>query len=85
MYQEETTFNLRFQLEAQFPESYEGEKDDMVWAEEWETRIKPEVIKAIFHTLRNYPDWPAHIRNRGRSADDEIEIALVKEFTGSTG
>ena len=52
MYQEETTFNLRFNLEAKFPETYDGDDDDMVWAREWETQVKPEIVKAIFQTLR---------------------------------
>lgn len=81
MFLEETTFNLRFSLEAKFPETYEGEEDDMMWANEWETQVKPQVVKAIFHTLRNFPDWSAHIRNRGMAESDEIEIALVKDFS----
>ncbi|MDT7042141.1 hypothetical protein [Candidatus Nitronereus thalassa] len=80
MYQEEKTFNLRFQLEAQFPEEYNGEEDAHAWENDWETRIKPEIIKAVFNALRNAPSWSAHIRNRGMSALDEVEIAMTKVF-----
>ncbi len=82
MYQEEKTFNLRFQLEAQFPEEYEGEEDAHAWEHDWETRIKPEIIKAVFNSLRQAPSWSAHIRNRGMAATDEVEIAMTKVFTG---
>jgi hypothetical protein len=30
MYQEEQTFQLRFSLEAKFPDEYDGEDDEMV-------------------------------------------------------
>ena len=84
MYQEETTFNLRFNLEAKFPETYDGDDDDMVWAREWETQVKPEIVKAIFQTLRQFPHWSAHVRNRGMAQTDEIEVALVKDYSEST-
>lgn len=80
MYQEEKTFNLRFYLEAKFPESYDGDEDSYAWVHDWETRIKPEIIKAVFKTLRNVPSWSAHVRNRGMSATDEVEIAIAKVF-----
>lgn len=84
MYQEEASFNIRFSLEANFADNYEGDEDAMAWVRDWETRVKPDVMKAIFHTLRQFPEWTAHIRNRGMAATDEIEVALVKNFPGST-
>jgi len=78
MYQEDKTFNLRFCLEAQFSESYSGEDDNFAWLNDWETRVKPDLLKIIFSELRKYPSWSAHVRNRGMSAGDEVEIALVK-------
>lgn len=84
MYQEETSFNIRFSLEANFADDYEGDEDAMAWVRDWEARVKPDVMKAIFHTLRQFPEWAAHIRNRGMAATDEIEVALVKNFPGST-
>ena len=80
MYQEEKGFRLRFSLEAHFPEEYDGEEDQYGWLKEWEQQLKPELLKTVFASLRRHPAWNAHIRNRGLSPDDEIEIALVKEF-----
>jgi hypothetical protein len=81
MYQEEVSFNIRFSLEAQFPEDYEEDEDALAWVRDWDARVKPDVMKAIFQTLRHFPEWSAHIRNRGMAATDEIEIALVKDFS----
>lgn len=81
MYREEKTFTLRFHLEAQFPEEYEGDEDAHAWEHDWEARIKPEILKAVFDSLRTHSSWSAHVRNRGMSAHDEIEIAMTKNFS----
>ena len=83
MYHEEKTFNIRFHLEAQFPEEYDGDEDAHAWEYDWETRIKPEIIKAVFQALRNTPSWLSHVRNRGWSATDEIEIVMTKVFNNA--
>lgn len=84
MYQEEKTFTLRFSLEARFPDEYEGDHDSHAWVRAWETRIKPEMIKAVFESLRRTPHWTAHTRNRGKSPEDEIEVVLERDFSVST-
>lgn len=84
MFQEEKTFTLRFSLEAHFPEEYDGEEDAYAWLHDWETRVKPDLLKAIFTSLRSYPSWAAHVRNRGMAPTDEIEISLIKDFSKSS-
>lgn len=81
MFQEEKTFTFRFNLEALFPEDYEGDEDDYAWLRDWEVRVKPELLKTIFESLRRYPSWTVHVRNRGKSPSDEIEVAMVKDFS----
>lgn len=81
MYQEEKWFRLRFSLEARFPDAYEGDDDEYAWVQEWERSLKPELLKTIFSFLRRHPSWTAHVRNRGASPEDEIEIALLREFS----
>ena len=78
MYQEDKTFILRFNLESQFPENYDGNDDNFAWLQDWETRVKPGLLKVIFSELRKYPSWTVHVRNRGMSTTDEVEIVLVK-------
>lgn len=85
MFREEKTFVLRFSLEARFLENYDGEEDDYAWLNRWEGQIKPEILKSIFTLLRRYPDLKAHIRNRGISAEDEVEIVIEKDFSETEG
>ncbi len=81
MYQEEKTFCLRVTLEASFPDDYDGEEDESNWIREWEVRMKPQLIKSVFDTLRQQSGWSSHVRNRGVSPTDEIEIVLSKDFS----
>jgi hypothetical protein len=81
MYQEEKYFALRVTLEAAFPDDYTGEEDERNWVREWEARIKPHLIKSVFESLRRHEGWRSHIRNRGASPADEIEIVLTKDFS----
>ena len=81
MYQEEKTFTMRFSLEATFPDDYDGEDDRHAWIHEWESQIKPHVLKQVFESLRQHPAWSSHVRNRGIAPTDEIEIVVSKDFS----
>ena len=81
MLQEEKTFVLRINLEATFPEDYEGNDDEYAWLRDWELRIKPHLIRVLFDSLRQYPAWDVHVRNRGKSPADEIEVAMSRDFS----
>ncbi len=81
MYQEEKTFRLRVTLEASFPDDYDGEEDESNWVGEWEAQMKPRLIKSVFDSLRLQRGWSSHIRNRGISPTDEIEIVVSKDFS----
>jgi hypothetical protein len=83
MYHEEKTFLLRFSLEVRFPDDYEGEEDHHVWLRAWESRVKPELIKSVFESLRRTGGWAVHTRNRGKSPEDEIEIVLERDYSAS--
>ena len=80
MFKEEKTFTLRLTLEARFPPEYEGDDDEYAWLHDWETRMKPDLLKTVMASLRATPSWSAHVRNRGMAATDEVEIALIKDF-----
>jgi hypothetical protein len=85
MHQEEKTFTLRFSLEASFPDDYEGAEEDLAWVQEWEAQIKPDLLKVLFESLRQHQSWQAHVRNRGKSPGDEIEIVLARDFSKPQG
>ena len=76
------TFMLRFSLTASIPDAC-WEDDDfegVEWLNEWEAAVKPGLIRAVFDHLRSFPDWEAHVRNRGLSPVDEIEIVVERRF-----
>ena len=83
MHYENKTFTLRFSLEARFPDDYEGDDDEQAWLQQWERRMKPDLIKTVFASLRQAPEWKAHMRNRGLSPDEEIEIVLERDYSTS--
>ncbi len=83
MFHEHKTFTLRFSLEAAFPDDYEGELDNHAWVAEWEQLVKPELIRLVFDSVRRHYAWSAHVRNRGLSPADEIEIVLNRNFAGT--
>ena len=81
---EERSFLLRFSLSAEIPaeawedEDFEGDE----WLEAWETKIKPGLLRTVFAYLRTFEGWNCHIRNRGISPVDEIEIVVQKTDLG---
>ena len=85
MYQEEKAFTFRFSLEASFPDDYDGDEEHLAWVREWEARIKPDLLKVLFESLRQHQSWQAHVRNRGKSTTDEIEIVLARDFSKPQG
>jgi hypothetical protein len=78
---EEKSFVFRISLEAGFPDDYDGDSEEYAWLRDWEQRIKPELIRSLFETLRQYPSWTVHVRNRGKSPADEIEVAMIRDFS----
>ena len=78
---EEHTFRLRFSLSTDIPmeawdeEDFEGNE----WLNEWEVQIKPGLVRNVFSYLRTFEGWTSHIRNRGMSPLEEIEIVMKKE------
>lgn len=83
----EHTFVLRFSLSAHIPpavwddEDFEGDE----WLGEWEARIKPGLIREVFGYLRKFEGWTCHVRNRGVSPVDEVEIVLRKTVGQTAG
>jgi hypothetical protein len=78
----ERTFTMRFSLSATIPEALwdDDRFDEDAWLKEWETQLKPGLIHTVFTHLRSVPNWHAHVRNRGISPDDEIEIVVERRF-----
>lgn len=82
MQSDEHGFVLRFSVRAEIPaEKLEDDDfDEREFLAEWQHALKPEVVRAVFQALRAAPGWTAHVRNRGASSDDEIEIVVERGY-----
>ena len=67
---------MRIELSAEFGEDYEGDDDGNAWLEAWRTRVQPRLVKAVFAELRAEPGFSAVPASRGKSPEDELEIAV---------
>jgi hypothetical protein len=79
----EKTFTLRFSLLANIPDELWGDEDfeEDAWLDQWETGIKPGLVRVIFAHLRCFPGWQVRVRNRGISPADEIEVVLERTLS----
>lgn len=82
MQSDERGFLLRFSVRAEIPSALleDDDFDERAFLDEWERGLKPEVVRAVFQVLRAAPGWEAHVRNRGASTDDEIEIVVERAY-----
>jgi hypothetical protein len=76
VHREEATFVVRIELSADFAEEYEGDDDGYAWLERWRSSVQPRLTRAVFEQLRAEARFSALPVSRGKSPDDEIEIAV---------
>jgi hypothetical protein len=76
VHREEGRFVVRIELSAEFGEDYEGNDDGNAWLEAWRARVQPRIAKAVFAELRAEPGFSAVPASRGKSPDEELEIAV---------
>jgi hypothetical protein len=76
-YIEQRDFNLRFDVRAEFPDDYDGERDGYAWYGEFPP-IAAEILRAAVAILAKHPGWTVHTGNRGRSSDDEVTLVLTR-------
>ncbi len=82
MHKTEDSFLLRFSLEVEISDEQldDDDFDENAWRAEWEQGLKPQVVRAVFDALRKTPEWTSHVRNRGRSTDDEVEVVVRRTY-----
>ena len=78
----ERTFTIRLSLSATIPEALldDDRFEEDEWVKEWETQLKPALIRAVVSHLRSFRGWQVHIRSRGISPEDEIEMVVERRF-----
>lgn len=84
MQSEERSFVLKFNVRAAIPDALldDDDFDERAFLAEWERSVKPAAVRAVFQALRAFPQWSAHVRNRGAAADDEIEVVVERAYAG---
>ena len=82
MQSDEYAFLLRFSVRAEIPSAAlaDDDFDERAFLAEWEAALKPDVVRAVFQVLRAVPGWTAHVRSRGASSADEIEIVVERSY-----
>jgi hypothetical protein len=85
VHREEARFIVRIELSADFDDDYEGTDDGYAWLEAWRTRVRPRLLRAVFEELRAEPGFVAIPASRGKSPDEEVEIAVHFERPRENG
>lgn len=85
MQSEERSFVLRLSIDAELPDELleDDDFDERSWIAEWDGRVRPAVVRAVFQVLRSFPGWSAHARSRGAAPEDEVEIVVRRSFGSS--
>ena len=76
VHREEGRFVVRIELSAEFDETYEGDDDGYAWLDAWRARVQPRIVRAVLDELRAERWFSAIPAGRGKSPDDETEIAV---------
>ncbi len=76
VHREEARFVVRIELSAEFDEDYEGDDDGYAWLRRWQAHVQPRLLRAVFDQLRAEPGFDAIPVSRGKSPDEEVEIAV---------
>ncbi len=76
VHREEASFVVRIELQAELDEDNEGDDDGYAWLERRRANVQPRIARAVFDQLRAEPRFSAVPVSRGKSPDDELEIAV---------
>lgn len=75
-YREEGTFTIRLDLEANFGDDYEGDEDGYAWLEAWKASVRPALVRAVVHALRENGRFAVVPTSRGETPDREARFAV---------
>jgi hypothetical protein len=76
VHREEERFVIRIELSAEFGAGYEEDDDGYAWLEAWRLNVQPRLVRAVFEQLRADNRFDAIAVSRGKSQDEELEIAV---------
>ena len=76
VHREEGALTIRIELSAEFDESYEGDDDGNAWLERFRREVQPNVVRALFETLRAHRKFDVIPVSRGRSPDENVDVEV---------
>lgn len=79
-HREEREFVVHLHLSAEFPADYEGDDDGFAWHEDFQARVRPKLVAAIFSALAG-SGFRAVAAPRGRDPEHGVDIDVVREVT----
>ena len=76
VHREEGNLTIRVELSAEFDEAYEGDDDGYAWLERFRSEVQPQVVRAMFETLRKDGCFDVIPVSRGRSPDEHVDVEV---------
>jgi hypothetical protein len=80
-HREERDFAIHLHLSAEFGPDYEGDDDGFAWYEDFQRRVRPKVVAAIFTALAGDPSFRAVAAPRGRDPESGLDIDVSRAKT----
>jgi hypothetical protein len=78
-HREEKTFTITLNLSADFADDYTGEEDGFAWHEYFQQAVRPQLVAAVYDTLRREPRFRAVSAPRGRDPESALDLDLSYE------
>jgi hypothetical protein len=76
VHREEGALTIRIELSAEFAEDYEGDDDGLAWLERFRREVQPNVVRAVFESLRQSRRFDVIPVSRGRSPDENVDVEV---------
>jgi hypothetical protein len=80
-HREERDFTLRLHLSAEFPADYDGDDDGFAWHEDFQARVRPRIVAAVFAALAAVPGFRAVAAPRGADPEDGVDLEVSRVRT----
>ncbi|MDB4984904.1 MAG: hypothetical protein JWN04_82 [Myxococcaceae bacterium] len=77
-YREERELVIRLHLSAEFGPEYEGDDDGYEWHREFDTRVRPALVRELLRVLTAGGEYRITPINRGLDAHEELELSVER-------
>lgn len=77
-YREERELVIRLHLSAEFGEEYAGEEDGFAWYQEFDERVRPQLVRELVRVLTTGERYRITPINRGLDSHEELELKVER-------